>query len=69
MQPEEARAAVLGYAYLENSDDDRNSPSQALVAALEALGMEVTVHDPWIAEYQGDYNAIVAGRDALIIMT
>ncbi len=68
LPPEEARVAVLGYAYLENSDDDRNSPSRALVAALEAMGLDVAVHDPWIAAYQGDYNAIVAGRDALIIM-
>jgi UDP-N-acetyl-D-mannosaminuronic acid dehydrogenase len=68
IEPEEARVAVLGYAYLQNSDDERNSPSRVLVGRLEELGMDVAVHDPWIEAFQGDYNAIVAGRDALIIM-
>lgn len=68
LAPSEASVAVLGYAYLENSDDDRNSPSKALIARLEALGVAVWVHDPWIAEYQGNLEAKIKGRDALIVM-
>ena len=41
-----AKVAVLGYAYRENTDDTRNSPSKVLVARLRGLGAEVLIHDP-----------------------
>jgi UDP-N-acetyl-D-mannosaminuronic acid dehydrogenase len=63
-----ARVAVLGYAYLENSDDTRNSPSEALVAQLQELGAEVVVHDPYVAGYQGDLKGVVKGCDAVVVM-
>jgi len=63
-----ARVLVLGYAYLEDSDDTRNSPSAALVAALRARGAEVIIHDPYVAEYQGDVYAMAAGCDAMVAM-
>jgi UDP-N-acetyl-D-mannosaminuronic acid dehydrogenase len=65
---EEARVAVLGYAYLENSDDTRNSPSITLINRLEELGAEVVVHDPWVREYQGDLSECVRGCDAIVVM-
>ena len=65
---EEARIAVLGYAYLENSDDTRNSPSITLISRLEELGAEVVVHDPWVREYQGEIEAVVQGCDAIVVM-
>jgi len=63
-----AKVAVLGYAYLENSDDTRNSPSEALVAQLQELGAEVVVHDPYVAGYQGDLKGVVQGCDAVVVM-
>jgi UDP-N-acetyl-D-mannosaminuronic acid dehydrogenase len=63
-----ARVAVLGYAYLENSDDTRNSPSEALVARLRELGAEVAIHDPWVREYQGEIETVVQGCDAMVVM-
>ncbi len=63
-----ARVAVLGYAYLENSDDTRNSPSALLVDRLLAMGVEVVIHDPWVAEYQGDVVACTHGCDAAVVM-
>lgn len=66
---EQARVAVLGYAYLENSDDTRNSPSIALVEHLRRAGVgEVRVHDPWVEEYQGELYERVRGCDAAIVM-
>jgi UDP-N-acetyl-D-mannosaminuronic acid dehydrogenase len=65
---EDARVAVLGYAYLENSDDTRNSPSIALINRLEELGAEVVVHDPWVREYQGDVGECVRDCDAIVVM-
>ena len=65
---EQARVAVLGYAYLENSDDTRNSPSITLINRLEELGAEVVVHDPWVHEYQGDLSECVRNCDAVVVM-
>jgi len=65
---EGARVAVLGYAYLENSDDTRNSPSITLINRLEELGSEVAVHDPWVHEYQGDLEQCVRNCDAIVVM-
>ncbi len=59
---------VLGYAYLEESDDTRNSPSEVLVETLVSLGAEVRIHDPWVAEYKADLWALVKGADAVVLM-
>jgi UDP-N-acetyl-D-mannosaminuronic acid dehydrogenase len=64
----EARVAVLGQAYLENSGDARHSPSATLTARLRELGAQVVVHDPWIADYQGDLWERVSGCDAAVLM-
>lgn len=64
----ESRVAVLGYAYLEDSDDTRNSPSEALVGCLRQAGAEVVIHDPWVEEYTGDPLKCVLGCDATVIM-
>jgi UDP-N-acetyl-D-mannosaminuronic acid dehydrogenase len=65
---EDARIAVLGYAYLENSDDTRNSPSITLISRLQELGAEVVVHDPWVRDHQGDLKERVGGCDAIVVM-
>ena len=63
-----ARVAVLGYAYLENSDDTRNTPSRALAERLRELGAEVVVHDPYVAAHAGPLGAAVRGADCLVLM-
>ena len=63
-----ARVAVLGYAYLENSDDMRNSPSSVLVTRLKDQGVEIVVHDPWVEDYRGDLFGAVKDRDAVVVM-
>jgi len=42
--------AVLGVAYLENSDDTRNTPAMALIRALRDAGAEVVAHDPYVRQ-------------------
>jgi UDP-N-acetyl-D-mannosaminuronic acid dehydrogenase len=64
----DARVLVLGYTYLENSDDTRNSPSAVLVEALTAQGTEVAVHDPYVPGYQGGVTAMAEGADAVVMM-
>jgi UDP-N-acetyl-D-mannosaminuronic acid dehydrogenase len=63
-----ARIAVLGYAYLQNSDEARNSPSEVLVKHLRASGAEVTIHDPYVAGYQRPLHSAVQGSDAVVVM-
>ncbi len=63
-----ARVAVVGYAFLENSDDTRNSPSAALVQRLREMGAEVVIHDPYVSEYRGDLRQRVEGCDAAVFM-
>jgi UDP-N-acetyl-D-mannosaminuronic acid dehydrogenase len=63
-----AKIAVLGYAYLENSDDTRNSPSQTLVAYLRQMGAHVIIHDPYVPEYKAEITETVKGADGVVIM-
>ena len=59
---------MLGYAFLENSDDTRNSPSEALVQRLRELGAKPVIHDPFVPGYRGDLQARVHGCDAAVVM-
>ncbi len=63
-----AKLAVLGFAYLENSDDTRNSPTEALVEHLTNWGATVQIHDPWVPEYDRPIIDVVRGADAIVIM-
>ncbi len=64
----QARVGVLGYAYLENSDDTRHSPTAALVARLHQLVGDVTIHDPWVVQYRGDLWERLQRCDAAVLM-
>lgn len=43
-----ARIALLGWAFINDSDDARNTPSDPFYQAATAAGAEVRVHDPWV---------------------
>ena len=64
----ESRIAVLGYAYLENSDDTRHSPTQTLIQHLQPLASEVVIHDPWVPPYQGHLLEMVTNCQAVVVM-
>lgn len=63
-----AKVAVLGYSYLENSDDTRNSPSAVLIAILTGRGFNVRVHDPFVHEHAGDLMEVLRGADCAVLM-
>ena len=63
-----ARVAVLGFAYLENSDDTRNSPSAELVRLLSERGFEVAVHDPFVRQHKGDVMDVLRNADCAVLM-
>lgn len=60
--------AILGFAYLENTDDTRNSPSESLIDHLHDWGAKVLIHDPWVEKYSGELWSRIAGADAAVIM-
>ncbi len=64
----QAKIAVLGYAYLENSDDTRHSPTVALMAHLQNKVAELRIHDPWVEPYRTDLWETISGCDAVVLM-
>lgn len=71
---EEARIAILGFAFLENSDDPRNTPALPIYNLLKESCEEVVTHDPYIKEYEGvsltsDLDEALRGRDCLVLVT
>jgi UDP-N-acetyl-D-mannosaminuronic acid dehydrogenase len=65
---EKAKIFLLGYTYLEDSDDTRNSPSEALVKLFLERNVEVVIHDPYLPPYQGDVYNLASGCDAAVLM-
>lgn len=68
VQVQGAKVTVLGYSYLENTSDARNSPTIPLVERLRDRGATVTIHDPHFQEYDLDLREAVRGSDCLILM-
>jgi UDP-N-acetyl-D-mannosaminuronic acid dehydrogenase len=71
---EEAVISVLGLAYLEDSDDTRNSPAVPIVKGLIDKGAEVKVHDPFVKEFEGlnvldNIELVVKGSDCIVFVT
>ncbi len=62
-----ARILILGYAYLEDSDDVRNSPSAVFIQHLQSAGATAVVHDPYITEYSGNIFTKAQDTDAVVI--
>jgi UDP-N-acetyl-D-mannosaminuronic acid dehydrogenase len=69
-----SRVAVLGLAYLRNSDDTRNTPAAPLIARLEGWGVEVRAHDPFVEAFEGRevskrLGDALRGADCLVTVT
>ena len=70
----DAKIAILGVAYLEDSDDVRNTPAYDLIREIEAYGAEVVAHDPYVntfpeAELSRDLDHVIKGADCMVIAT
>jgi UDP-N-acetyl-D-mannosaminuronic acid dehydrogenase len=59
-----AKIVILGWAFLSNSDDARNTPSEPYRDDLIRDGAHVSVHDPYVKEYPG--VPIISGLDAAV---
>jgi UDP-N-acetyl-D-mannosaminuronic acid dehydrogenase len=69
-----AKVAVLGVAYLEDSDDTRNTPAIPTIEALQATNASVVAHDPYVRELDGyeltrDLELALRGADAVVVVT
>lgn len=67
-----ARIALLGWSFLANSDDTRNTPAEPYRDLLVKEGAVVSVHDPYVAEYPGVpivpfVEEAFEGADAIVI--
>jgi UDP-N-acetyl-D-mannosaminuronic acid dehydrogenase len=70
----QAKIAILGVAYLEDSDDTRNTPAYTLIRDLEAKGAELVAHDPHVryfpeVDLTRDLDAALSGADCAAIVT
>jgi UDP-N-acetyl-D-mannosaminuronic acid dehydrogenase len=70
---EGAKIAILGVAFMENSDDTRNTPSQPLYELLTEKGAKPVLHDPYVRDFDvpftTDLNKAIEGVDAVVIVT
>ena len=69
-----SRIALLGWAFLGNSDDARDPPSELFYDLAVEAGASVTIHDPWVESYPGitltkDLASVVRGADAVVVFT
>ena len=68
-----AKIAILGVAFLENSDDTRNTPSKPLYELLLKKGAKPVLHDPYVRDFDipftEDLNAALEGADAIALVT
>jgi UDP-N-acetyl-D-mannosaminuronic acid dehydrogenase len=68
-----ARIVILGVAFLENSDDTRNTPSATLYEELMKRGATPVLHDPLVRDFElpftKDLDEAVKGADAVILST
>jgi UDP-N-acetyl-D-mannosaminuronic acid dehydrogenase len=69
-----SRVAILGWAFLRNSDDARNTPSAVYHLLLREAGAIPAVHDPYVREYPGvgigeNLETVLRGADAIALFT
>jgi UDP-N-acetyl-D-mannosaminuronic acid dehydrogenase len=74
MKLSDAKIAILGVAFLENSDDTRNNSTEPLYNSLNAQCKDLIAHDPYVKEYEdmkitADIEAAIKGSDCVIVMT
>ncbi|MGI5990824.1 MAG: nucleotide sugar dehydrogenase [Methanosarcina sp.] len=71
---EGSKIAVLGWAFIRDSDDARNTPSESYRDLCLEAGATVRVHDPYVAGYPGieisnDLEKVIRDADAVVVLT
>jgi UDP-N-acetyl-D-mannosaminuronic acid dehydrogenase len=71
----QSKIAILGLAFLPNSDDTRNTPTYAMDRELRERGASVIIHDPLVESDEGVTNLTndmiesLRGADGIILST
>jgi UDP-N-acetyl-D-mannosaminuronic acid dehydrogenase len=71
---EGTQIALLGWAFIANSDDARNTPSEVYHDLMKEQGAEVVIHDPYVEQYPGviiekNLEETLLGASAVVIFT
>ena len=68
----DAKIAILGVAFLENSDDTRNTPSKTVYEKLIEKKARPILHDPYVRDYEIEFtknlDEALNDSDALVLM-
>jgi UDP-N-acetyl-D-mannosaminuronic acid dehydrogenase len=68
-----AKIAILGVAFIQNSDDTRNTPSATLFAELKKRGAKPVLHDPIVRNFDlpftNDLDKALTDANAVILST
>jgi UDP-N-acetyl-D-mannosaminuronic acid dehydrogenase len=69
-----SKIALLGWAFINNSDDSRDTPSEPYFNMVKKAGAIVSIHDPHVLEYGGlkisqDLEECIEGASAIVIFT
>ena len=71
-----SKIALLGWAFINDSNDARNTPAEPFRDAALAAGAEVRVHDPWVDPVTSpdappglsrDLEGVLSGADAVVV--
>ena len=68
-----SKIAILGVAFLENSDDTRNTPTKTFYELVKKKGGNPVLHDPHVRDFDypftSDFEEVIKDSDALVILT
>ncbi|MDY0386646.1 MAG: nucleotide sugar dehydrogenase [Methanolobus sp.] len=69
-----SKITILGWAFINDSDDARNPPSEPYYDLLTEAGASITIHDPHVLEYpnleiEKDLESVLKDADLVAIMT
>jgi UDP-N-acetyl-D-mannosaminuronic acid dehydrogenase len=67
-----AKIAILGVAFLENSDDTRNTPSKPFYEMVKKKGANPVLHDPYVKDFEYPFTSnfydAIKDADAIVIL-
>ena len=63
------KVVILGWSFLPDTDDSRNSPSEAYVSHLIEHSIDYQIHDPYTDGMNTDFNETISNSDVLAIFT
>ena len=69
----DAKIAILGVAFLGNSDDSRNTPAKKFYEIAIKKGAKPVLHDPYIKDFEYPFTSnldeVIKDSDAIVVLT